>query len=124
MLRGIDNSIDLPNIKLGYVLKERGVLGMDNKYVCPKCDSQLKVYEEYLFQKEKTIDIKTGKPNKKITHTKPERVDLPIGLQCTKCDFIYSGYHLVSNETPSTSYDYLNELIEDLEITCDFFYDE
>ena len=83
---------------------------MKNKYVCPKCGSQLKAYREYIFEKQQLINTKTGKPNKQVKRTEAEKVDVPGGVECTKCDFIYYGLSSKSNE--NEEYEYLNRLFE------------
>lgn len=85
---------------------------MSKKYVCPRCKSQLKVYREYVFEKQQLINSKTGQVNKKIINTKAEKVDTPGGLECTKCDFIYYGLDSESNDIEGKSYGYLNDLFE------------
>lgn len=87
---------------------------MKNKYVCPKCNSQLKVYKEYLFKRECNINVNTGKLNKKKTSTKPVPAETPIGLACTKCDFIYYEFYCVSNKSTEKEYEYLNQLFKNI----------
>lgn len=60
------------------------------KYECPKCQSQLKYWKEFLFDKERTINKQTGRLNKKITKSKETELD-QHGISCTKCDFQYYG---------------------------------
>ncbi len=60
------------------------------KYKCPKCQSQLKYWNEFMFHKERTINKYTGKLNKKITKSKELELE-QHGLKCTKCDFEYYG---------------------------------
>lgn len=61
-----------------------------DRYVCPKCGSQLRAWQEYLYEKQVLINAKTGKPYKKVLKTPTERLCHNSGLQCTndKCDFI------------------------------------
>lgn len=83
---------------------------MKNKYVCPKCNSRLKVYREYVLEKQRLINPETGILNKKIITTKAEKLDTPGGLECTKCDFIYYGLDSKSNK--GEKYEYLDTLFE------------
>lgn len=92
---------------------------MSDKYVCPKCKSQLKVYKEYLFEKQQLVHPRNGQVNKKVINTKAEKVDMPGGLQCTKCDFIYYGLDAESNGIERKSYGYLNDLFEILKESKD-----
>lgn len=81
-------------------------------YVCPKCDSQLLAYREYIFEKRKLINPKTGKLNKTTTKTGAEKVDTCGGLMCSKCNFIYYGLSCESNERGRVNYKDLDELLD------------
>ena len=83
---------------------------LKNKYVCPECSSQLKVYREYVLEKQRLINPKTGMLNKKTITTKAEKLDTPGGLECTKCDFVYYGLDSKSNR--GEKYEHLNTLFE------------
>lgn len=69
------------------------------KYVCPKCQSQLKYWEEFIITKERKINKATGKINKKIT-TVGEVDAVTHGLTCTneQCDFEYNGNFVANKE--------------------------
>lgn len=63
---------------------------MKDKYVCPLCGSQLKAWQEYVYEKQVLINTKTGKPYKKIIKTPVESLPHNCGLECTNegCEFI------------------------------------
>lgn len=83
---------------------------MKNQYTCPKCDGQLRAYKEYVFEKLQLINKKTGKLNKKVSRTEPEKVDVPGGVECVECDFIYYGLDSKSNY--GEEHEYLNRLFQ------------
>jgi len=77
------------------------------KYECPKCQSQLKYWEEILFDKERTINKRTGKLNKKVTRSNEIELE-QHGISCTKCDFHYYG-----NENGNdVDYEHLNAIFD------------
>ena len=62
------------------------------KYECPKCQSQLKYWEEFVVTKHKTINKSNGAFNIKIERS----IEIPMdtqGIVCTNknCDFEYNG---------------------------------
>lgn len=76
------------------------------KYVCPVCQSQLKFWKDYGFEKQRLVNENTGILNKKITKTN-EYEDETSGLSCTSCDFhYYSNYH------NKIEYSYLDNIFE------------
>lgn len=82
---------------------------MEVKYICPKCGSQLKEWEEFVFEKQYLINSKTGLKNKRLFKTDESYTGLG-GLCCSKCDFVYSGYNCEDNE--GNNHKYLDELFE------------
>lgn len=80
-------------------------------YECPKCQSQLKYWEEFVFHKERRINKQTGKLNKKVISSNEIELELELeqhGISCTKCDFEYYG-----NENGNDiTYQYLNKILE------------
>ena len=55
---------------------------MNKKYVCPKCGSQLKVWQERIYYRESKVNPYTGKLNKTINNTKHEDNIGMCGFEC------------------------------------------
>lgn len=81
------------------------------KYECPECGSQLKYWEEFVFDKERTINKNTGKLNKKINKTTEVELETS-GIRCVNysCGFHYYGNLKDSDER----YVHLDEIFENL----------
>jgi len=54
----------LIQIKIKCRIGYEGVINM-SKYVCPICRGKLKFWQEYIFNRERLVNIYTGKLNKK-----------------------------------------------------------
>lgn len=79
------------------------------KFECPKCQSQLKYWEEYGFAKEKLVNKLTGELNKKVRKSNEFGIETH-GLTCTNenCRFEYNG-NAKDNEK---NYDQLDFVLE------------
>ena len=87
---------------------------MCKKYVCPKCGSQLKVWQEYIFTKEAKVNPNTGKIYKTVTKTPIEENNDMAGFMCTNenCDFLINT---INDVDMVKRYSWLNDInIEDL----------
>lgn len=62
---------------------------MMGKYACPKCESPLIFWEEFVQEKARYLSVTTGKPVGK-THKGPESSLGTFGLKCSNCDFTHS----------------------------------
>jgi glutaredoxin len=81
---------------------------MSVKYVCPQCESALKYWKQYGFNKEQLINKNTGALNKTIKKNR----EYPLytqGLSCTNCDFIY--YNTAPNDV---EYEHLNHIFDNI----------
>lgn len=78
------------------------------RYECPKCQSQLKSWCEYVLNQERTINRRTGNQNKSIKRSEPEPLDT-FGLSCTNgnCDFTY-----YANGGNEKKFDFLEEILD------------
>lgn len=65
-------------------------MGNDIRYVCPKCGSQLIVWQELICEKQRLISSNTGKVYRKYTKTELESLDHMEGIKCynESCNFV------------------------------------
>lgn len=58
------------------------------RYECPKCQSQLKFWREFVYDKVRLVNKRTGGLNKNVSKTQGVELDT-CGLKCTNntCDF-------------------------------------
>lgn len=65
------------------------------RYVCPKCQSTTRLWEEYCFLKIREIDPRIGKLIKSVEYTKPDMISGNWGVECSsgQCDWFINLCH-------------------------------
>jgi RNA polymerase subunit RPABC4/transcription elongation factor Spt4 len=87
-----------------------------NKYVCPECGSNLKVWKEYLVTKRQSINPSTGEVGKRINvSVEEELVSGMIGLECSNCTWSVNVVNQ-SSDLDDTLSEWWDEHEEDINV--------